>query len=179
MLDEHNYDHLLEKEALVLRAKQQKMRDKESLTEAEVKHHRLNALLLVAVQDKKLLGSQIRGATIQGEKAEERIEALDDSMESVKVALEAKGGELESSDANLKEAKKELRRVHREAEKELSRLRSEVKVKCEQLQVRNSEMQTCKDLHTQHTKRAKTTLDELIKERDNLLQVRTLPLSFS
>jgi hypothetical protein len=56
-----------------------------------VKHHRLNALLLVAVQDEKLLGRQIRGPTIQGEKAEERIEALDDVMESMKVALEAKG----------------------------------------------------------------------------------------
>jgi hypothetical protein len=86
-LDEHNYEHLLEKEALVLRAKQKKKKEKESLTEAEVKHQRLTALLTVAEQDKNLLGRQIRGATIRGEKAEERIDALDDARVSLKVRV--------------------------------------------------------------------------------------------
>jgi hypothetical protein len=47
-LEDQNYEHLLEKEAVALRAKKQKKKDTDSLTEAEVKHHRLHDLVLAA-----------------------------------------------------------------------------------------------------------------------------------
>jgi chromosome segregation ATPase len=122
-----------------------------------MKHHRLNALLLVAVQDKKLLGRQSRGATIQGEKAEERIEALDDAMESMKVALEAKGRELESADANLKEAEKELRRV-----------RMELNSTCQERDLLNGKMESADELATKWRHQSKQKMEALRKERDDL-----------
>jgi hypothetical protein len=110
-LEDEQYDHLLVKQALVLRAKEQKKKDKESLTGVEVKHDRLNVLLTAAVQESKLLERQMRVTNVQGEKAEERIEALEVAMERLTVALETKGRELDSADANLKEANEELRRM--------------------------------------------------------------------
>ena len=164
-LNEHNYDHLLEKEALVLRAKQQKKKDKESLTEAEVKHHRLTALLTVAEQDKNLLGRQIRGATIRGEKAEERIDALDNAKASLKVALEAKGSQLESSDAELKEAKKELRRV-----------RMELNATCLERDLLTGKMESAHELETKWRQKSKQKMEALTKERDDLNLVTPLHL---
>jgi hypothetical protein len=164
-LDEHNYDHLLEKEALVLRAKQQKKKDKESLTEAEVKHHKLTALLTVAELDKTYLGRQIRGATILGEKAEERIEALDDAKASMKVALEAKGRQLENADAELKEAKKELRRV-----------RMELNATCLERDLLAGKMESAHDLETQRRQKSKEKMQALTKERDDLNLVTSIPL---
>ena len=164
-LDEHNYEHLLEKEALVLRAKQQKKKEKESLTEAEVKHQRLTALLTVAEQDKNLLGRQIRGATIRGEKAEERIDALDDARVSLKVALEAKGRQLESCDADLKEAKKELRRV-----------RMELNATCLERDLLTGKMESAHELETKWRQKSNQKMEALSKERDDLNLVTPLPL---
>ena len=56
-LEDQKYDHLLVKQAVVLRAKEQKKKDKEALTGVEVKHDRLNVLLTAAVQESKLLES--------------------------------------------------------------------------------------------------------------------------
>jgi hypothetical protein len=58
-VEEQKDDHLLVKQAVVLRAKEQKKKDKEALTGVEVKHDRLNVLLTAAVQESKLLERQI------------------------------------------------------------------------------------------------------------------------
>jgi hypothetical protein len=113
-VEDLKYEHLLAKEAVVLRAKEQKKKDKESLTGAELKHDRLNVLLTAAVQESKLLERQIRVANVQGDKAEEGNEALEEAMGRLTVALVAKEREVDSADANLKEVNKELRRVRME-----------------------------------------------------------------
>jgi hypothetical protein len=124
----------------------------------------------VAEQSTKELERHLRNESAQADKALRRVKQLERAQENLETELNARSRELKATHAQKKKSDNELRRVYREAEKELSRLRSEVEVKCEELQVQNSEMQTCKDLHTKHTTRAKTTLDKLIQERDNLFR---------
>ena len=163
-----------------MRARTQAKKDKDALTQAGIKGDKLQLLVVAAEQSTKEVERRLRNQSTQADKALRRVKLLERAHENLETELNARSRELEAIHAQKKDSDKELRRVHREAEKGLSRLRSEVKVKCEELKVLNSEMQTCKDLHTKHTKRANTTLDKLMQERDNLLQVRTLlPLSFS
>ncbi len=156
-LEDGKNNHLLAKQAVVLRAKEQKKKDKELLTGAEVKHDRLNVLLTAAVQESKLLERQIRVANVQGEKAEERIEALDEAMERLTVALEAKGLELDSADANLKEANKELRRV-----------RMELNTTCVERDLLTGKMKSAQELETKLREKSKQKLNALRQERDDL-----------
>ena len=181
LLDEQ-YSHLLDKEAVGMRARTQTMKDKDALTQAGIKGDKLQLLVVAAEQSTKEVERRLRNESSQGDKALRRVKALERAQENIVAQLNARSLELEATHAQKKESEKELRRVHRdnrEAENELSRFRSELKVKCEELEVRNSQLQTCKDLHVKHKKRANTTVDKLMQERENLSQVRTLPLSLS
>jgi hypothetical protein len=49
-LEEERYDHLLAKEAVVLRAKTQQRKDKEAITQAQDKQHKLHDLVTLALE---------------------------------------------------------------------------------------------------------------------------------
>ncbi len=78
-------------------------------------------------------------------------------MERMKVALETKGGELESSDANLKETKKELRRV-----------RMELNARCLERDLLNGKMESARELENKWRQKSKQKMEALRKERDDL-----------
>jgi hypothetical protein len=60
-LEEEEYQHLLEKEALILRGNHQKIKDKEAVKQAEEKGERLNALVQAA-EMLKAFGKAIEGS---------------------------------------------------------------------------------------------------------------------
>ncbi len=97
---------------------------------------------------------------------------MERAQETRETKLNAKARELEATHAQKKELERELRRGRTEAEKELSRLRSELKGKCEELKERNVENQTLKDRDTERRNRVIL----LRQERNNLLQVETFHL---
>jgi hypothetical protein len=68
-LEDQDYEHLLEKEAVMLRAKKQKQRAKDLLTDAEEKQDRLNALVLAAEESGKAMERKLRQKTLAADKA--------------------------------------------------------------------------------------------------------------
>jgi hypothetical protein len=166
-LEDEKNDHLLAKQAFVLRAKEQKAKDKALLTGAEVKHARLNVLLTAALQESKVFERQIRVANVQGDKAEERIEALDEAMERLTMALEGKGQALDTAEANLKEANKELRRV-----------RMELNASCVERDLLSGKLNSAQELETKRQEKSKQKLHALRQERDDLNLVTPPPRYF-
>ena len=68
-LEDERYEHLLAKEALALRVKKQKAKDKESLTQAEEKQHKLQALVVAADISGKELERRLRLETMEAHNA--------------------------------------------------------------------------------------------------------------
>jgi hypothetical protein len=75
-LEEEEYQHLLEKEALILRSKHQKSKDKEAVKQAEEKGERLNALVEAAEGSQRLLERRLQAQRKETETAVGRCEAL-------------------------------------------------------------------------------------------------------
>ena len=62
-MDNRDYEHLLEKEAIILRAKSQNRQTKDSLTQAQEKQDRLSVLVLAAEDCTKALERKLRPTT--------------------------------------------------------------------------------------------------------------------
>jgi chromosome segregation ATPase len=123
-LEDERYEHLLAKEALALRVKKQKAKDKESLTQAEEKQHKLQALVVAADRSGKELERRLRLETMEAHNAVNTCEILEATVQSMNMALEAMRGELELTKAKNREAEKELRRLQtvvKDMDKELRR----------------------------------------------------------
>jgi hypothetical protein len=65
-LQEESYQHLIEKEACVMRTNKQKRKDKEYLAQAEERHTRLQGLFVAAEVASKQLERKLRVETIEG-----------------------------------------------------------------------------------------------------------------
>jgi hypothetical protein len=68
-IDDLDYEHLLVKEAIRLRTKTQKQQAKDSLTNAEEKQDRLNALVMAAEESTNALERRLRLETLAADKA--------------------------------------------------------------------------------------------------------------
>ena len=122
--EDQDYEHLLEKEAIILRAKTQKEQAKDALTDAEEKQDRLNALVLAAEQSTKALERKLRLEKLAADKAFERCETLAAAKETININLEEKVAEMERHKARNEEADNELRKLCtqvKQLEKELRR----------------------------------------------------------
>jgi hypothetical protein len=78
-LEEERYAHLLAKEAVVLRGKNQKRKDKEALTQAQDKQHKLHDLVAVAELSRKDLERRLRVESTEAGKAVQRCENLEEA----------------------------------------------------------------------------------------------------
>jgi hypothetical protein len=94
-IDDLDYEHLLEKEAIILRAKTQKQQAKDSLTQAEEKQDRLSVLVLAAEDSTKALERKLRLEMLAADKALGRCERLAAAKEAVNNNLEEKCAEME------------------------------------------------------------------------------------
>jgi hypothetical protein len=108
-LEEETYEHLLEREAVRLRARNQKKKDQKALTQAVEKQDKLLERIAAVELSSKDMERQIRVETIEAEKAAARCEALEAALQSCKRDLEAKCGELEAAHGKCSEGEKELK----------------------------------------------------------------------
>jgi hypothetical protein len=124
-IDDLDFEHFLEKEALQLRAKTQKQQAKDSLTDAEEKQDRLNALVMAAEESTKALERKLRLETLAADKALGRCERLAAAKEAVNINLEEKCTEMARLKASNEEAENELRKLRthvKQLERELRRM---------------------------------------------------------
>jgi hypothetical protein len=123
-LEEERYAHLLAKEAVVLRAKNQKRKDKEAFAQAQDKQDKLHDLVAVAELSRKDLERWLRVESTEAGKAVQRCERLEEARQSDNMELQAQSGALEDTNAKYREADKELRSLRTEVKnlnKELRR----------------------------------------------------------
>jgi hypothetical protein len=99
-------------------------------------------------------------------------------MEGGKKRVESDSKRVETQVRRAGGAEEAVRKRVTDAEKELGRLRSELKLKSEELQEQKKHSEI--ELRRKWTEavRAKTTFDELSQERDDLVQVRNCPFLF-
>jgi hypothetical protein len=76
-LQEETYQHLVEKEACVMRANKQKRKDKEYLAQAEERHTRLQGLFVAAEVASKQLERKLRVETIEGSKVWDQLQTAE------------------------------------------------------------------------------------------------------
>ena len=162
-LEDETYEHLLEREAVRLRARNQKKKDQKALTQAVEKQDKLLERIAAVELSSKGMERQIRVETIETEKAEARCEALE-ALQSCKRDLEAKCGELEAAHGKCNEAGKELKK-----------LRQKAKVQDGKVNEMVATLDSWKANNNERRKRVQKDTDTLRQERDNLFMVVTLP----
>jgi hypothetical protein len=113
-LEEEEYQHLLEKEALILRAKHQKRKDKEAITQVEEKGERLNALVQAAEGSQRLLERRLMTQRKETETALGRCEALAVVQGSWREAFDAKCVEFGLLNAKYKDVLKDITQLRAE-----------------------------------------------------------------
>jgi len=202
LLDQE-YGHLLETEAAVMRMRGQVQKHKDALTQAGNKRDNLELLLVAAEQSRKEVERRLRNESSEGEKVLRRVKQLERAQENLATGLKDKSRELQATHALKKQSEKELRRQCQEAERDLCCLRSDLKLKGEELEVQKK--QSVKELRRNCTNaekelgllrselklkgeelgrqgmeavRAKINFDQLRMERDDLVQVRNCPFVF-
>jgi hypothetical protein len=134
LLDEE-YCHLLCIEAAGMRMRAQLQKHKDALKHAENKGDNLQLLVVAAEQSRKEVERRLRNESIEGEKSLRRVKQMERAHENLVTGLHDKSRELEATHAAKKQSEKYLRREWKEAEKEVCRLRSELNLKGEELEV--------------------------------------------
>jgi hypothetical protein len=86
-LEDEKYEHLLSQEALMLRMKKLKQKDKDSLMQAERKQHSLHDLIVAAELGCKDVERRLRFETSEADKAIRRCETLEAANEAANMAL--------------------------------------------------------------------------------------------
>jgi hypothetical protein len=81
---------MLAKEAVVLRAKTQKKKDKEALKQASMANDKLNVLVEVALQSNKEVKRRLRNESKEADKALDRVEQLEQALAKMRTELNAK-----------------------------------------------------------------------------------------
>ncbi len=89
-MEEEQYGHMLAKEAVVLRAKTQKKKDKEALKQASMANDKLNVLVEVALQSNKEVKRRLRNESKEADKALDRVEQLEQALAKMRTELNAK-----------------------------------------------------------------------------------------
>jgi hypothetical protein len=97
-LQEETYQHLMEKEACVMRANKQKRKDKDYLAQAEERHTKLEGLFVAAEVASKQLERKLRVETIEGFKVWDQLH----TAETMVADLE------EQATANVQESRMEV-----------------------------------------------------------------------
>jgi hypothetical protein len=115
-LEVEENEHLLQKQAQLLRGENQRKKDKEALQEAECNGERLHNLILVAELTQKRLERQLNQQTKEGEAAEGRCDGLAVAMASLQVKYDAKCGEFNGMIATNKRLERHLSLRTSEAE---------------------------------------------------------------
>jgi chromosome segregation ATPase len=113
-LEEEEYQHLLEKEALILRGKHQKSKDKEAVKQAEEKGARLNALVQAAEGCQRLLERRLMAQRKETKTAVGRCEALTVAQASWREAFDAKCVDFGFLNAKYKDALKDITQLRAE-----------------------------------------------------------------
>jgi hypothetical protein len=80
---EEEYGHMLDKEAAVMRARRQKNKDKEALTQAGVKADNLQLLVVAAEYSTKEVERHLRTECFEVDKALRRVTQLERSQETL------------------------------------------------------------------------------------------------
>ncbi len=101
---EEQYGHLLDKEAAVMRARTQKNKDKEALTQASVKADNLELLVVAANHSTKEVERRLRKESSEVDKAQRRVTQLERAQEPLETKLNAKSRELKATHAQKKES---------------------------------------------------------------------------
>ncbi len=95
-----------------MRARTQKKKDKDALTQTGIKGNKLQQLVEAAEHSTKEVERRLRNESTQADKALRRVKQLERAQENLETELNAKSRELEATHAQNKESEKELRRVH-------------------------------------------------------------------
>jgi hypothetical protein len=181
-LEDERYDHVFEKEGLLMRLKTQKQKDKTAITEAGAKQDKLQLVLVTAAEQSAKeteLERRVRSEVNEANMAERRLGTLRESFEKLKTELEVTCVDLAVARAATKAKDKELRRVRTEIEKELTKLQQALKAKCDEVELVTKKFEAWKDQEVKRRRRWKSACDDVRQDRDNLLQVNTHPLSIS
>jgi hypothetical protein len=160
-LEGERYDHLLEKEAVIMRAKSQKKKAQDALTQGVAVQDKLQKLVAAAEVSVKALQREVRLETFAADKAEERHAALVAEMHVYKTELQTTRTELQQVNAKYRDADKEWKCQH-----------MVLQAKCVDLETTQHKLQTWKDMDFKRRSHTKSTLDGLRQERDNLLKVQ-------
>jgi len=173
-LEEEQYGHMLAKEAVVLRAKTQKKKDKEAFQLASMANDKLNVLVEAALQSNKQVERRLRNESKQADKALARVEQLEQALAEIRTELNAKSKELEATLARKKEAVKEVRYLRSKAENlesEMATLVSENKAYEEKVHSMG-ELKRQSNIDIWNQQKVEKHRDKLQKELQQLEQVR-------
>jgi hypothetical protein len=88
-LEEETYRHVLEKEAYLMRAKNQKKKDKDSLAQADERQARLQGLFVAAEVASKQFERKLRGETIECGKVWDNLHEAETMVADLKEELTA------------------------------------------------------------------------------------------
>ena len=102
-LQEESSQHLMEKEACVMRANKQKRKDKEYLAQAEERHTRLEGLFVAAEVASKQLERKLRVETIEGLKVWDQLHTAETMVAALEEQSTAKLQGLRTEVAELQE----------------------------------------------------------------------------